>query len=125
MSATMYLPAARVRVVRNGRLYPWAPPPPGPPVPCADTWDDPLVQDTIRPRPAKAATTPKGGRPATAMFSPVICTDRQGQSTRYPSILAAAEATRMATKAIYHQCLHNKFRSKGGARRARFAFRFA
>jgi len=47
MSAALYLPASRVKVVRAGKLLPWTPPPPEPVESLAEfranAWNDALL----------------------------------------------------------------------------------
>lgn len=114
------LPASRVRVIRNGKPYPWIPPEAGPKPKerVREAFD--YGADPVIPPPKGAgmcAPRRRPGRPA----RPVVCLLRDGTETRYGSILEASAATGVKPNAIQNQCSRGRFRESRAAVRFRYA----
>jgi len=85
----------RVRVVRDGKLYPYTPP-----APTADTTEAATVEPTVSLPPVarrEQSTKNRTGRR-------IIAVGPDGAVAFYPSVESAAWATGVCTKSIMRQC---------------------
>jgi len=103
------LPAWRVRVIRDGKSYPWTPP-----APTADTTEAATAEVTVITPPVAMTVPTVGaaprGRPYVTKQKPlrvgkeVIAISPMGVRTWFPSVEAAARATGQCTMTIARKC---------------------